>query len=163
MRAPANVLVLPYARLSPGAEPRYAVFHRSDAPGCWQGIAGGIEGAETPEEAARREAWEEARIPPTAELVTLDARAMVPAAAFAAARDWGSEVYVIPEHAFGIAAQPDAVVLSHEHREFAWLAYAEAIERVTSDSNRVALWELHVRLLGLRAGDAAAAELLTWP
>ena len=78
MRAPANVLVLPYAQFSPGAEPRYAVFHRSYAPGCWQGIAGGIEGAETPEEAARCEAWEEARIPPTVALVTLDARAMVP-------------------------------------------------------------------------------------
>lgn len=54
-RAPFQVLVYPYRRLEGGLV-NYALFRRSDA-GWWQGIAGGGEGRESPEEAARREAF----------------------------------------------------------------------------------------------------------
>jgi hypothetical protein len=54
MRAPFNVLVYPYHRL-PDGELKYALFKRSDE-GWWQAMAGGGEGKETPQQAAKREA-----------------------------------------------------------------------------------------------------------
>ena len=38
------------------------------------------------------------------------------------------------------------ISLSSEHDSFEWLRYEEAFERLTWDSNRVALWELSERL-----------------
>ena len=60
-RAPFEVLVYPYRGL-PDGRFVYALFRRADA-GFWQGIAGGGEDGETPLEAVRREAYEEAGIP----------------------------------------------------------------------------------------------------
>ena len=60
-RAPYQVLVLPYRRTNAG-EFEYALFQRANE-GFWQFIAGGGEDDETPLQAARRETWEEARIP----------------------------------------------------------------------------------------------------
>src|SRR5215216_3724181 len=62
-RAPFQVLVLPF-RIVDTSTFEYALFKRSDEP-YWQGIAGGGEDAETPLAAARREAFEEAQIPPS--------------------------------------------------------------------------------------------------
>ena len=56
-RAPFQVLVLPY-RFRPSTGLEYAVFRRADL-GFWQAISGGGEGAETPLEAAKREALED--------------------------------------------------------------------------------------------------------
>ena len=57
-RAPFQVLIYPYRRIhEDGFE--YAVFKRADE-GFWQGISGGGEDGESPLEAARREAFEEA-------------------------------------------------------------------------------------------------------
>ncbi|MEA4882954.1 MAG: NUDIX domain-containing protein [Clostridia bacterium] len=61
-RAPFQVLILPYA-VAPSGEILYCVFRRQMSDGgYWQAIAGGGEGSETPLEAARREAFEDAQI-----------------------------------------------------------------------------------------------------
>ena len=39
------------------------------------------------------------------------------------------------------------LALSDEHLELAWLDVDAAIERLTFDSNRTAVWELHQRLV----------------
>ena len=69
-RAPFQVLVYPYRRVDDGAF-EYALLRRSDA-GYWQAVAGGGEDDETPLEAARREAYEEAGIPPGSPFLQLD-------------------------------------------------------------------------------------------
>lgn len=62
-RAPFQIFVLPF-RIVGRERFEYALFKRRDAAD-WQGIAGGGEDSETPLVAAKREAFEEARIPPS--------------------------------------------------------------------------------------------------
>jgi dATP pyrophosphohydrolase len=152
-RAPFQVLVLPYRRLADGAY-AFAVFRRADAD-VWQGLAGGGEDGETPEQAARREGLEEGGIPPDAPYRALDARASIPVIAFRDSHLWGEAVYVIPEHAFGVDVGDGALRLSAEHAEMRWLSGAEAQRLVRFDSNRVAIWELHQKLRGLGPRGAA--------
>jgi dATP pyrophosphohydrolase len=142
-RAPFQVLVFPYLVGDQGRL-LYAIFRRRD-DGSWQAIAGGGEDAETPLEAARREAWEEAGIDPGSPYLPLDAMATVPVVHFADFRD-RDDLHVIPEYSFGVEVASDSVRLSREHAEAAWLPYADAHAQLRWDSNRTALWELDCRL-----------------
>lgn len=148
-RAPFQVLVLLYSPGAPG-EPRYAVFRRADL-GVWQCVAGGGEEGETPEQAAHREAAEEAGIGPDAPLQRLAAVGQVPVAAFRDRAHWPAGLATIPEYAFAVPADPGAVRRSAEHDALEWLPYAEAMARLEWASNRVALAELH----GWLAGESA--------
>jgi dATP pyrophosphohydrolase len=149
-RALFQVLVLPYA-FSASGELRFAIFRRVDHEGgYWQGIAGGGRPGESPLEAARREAAEEAGIPSDAPFLPLDSITSVPVEHFAAAADWPADTYVIPEYSFGVEAKADAITISHEHAEHMWLSFEAASARVKFDSNRTALWELHQRLMRAR-------------
>lgn len=148
-RAAFQVLVIPF-RVDADGEPRYLLFKRADE-NVWQWIAGGGEESEEPEQAARREALEEACIPQDARLTRLDSVASIPAIHFADRHLWGDDVYVIPEYSFGVEAQGEEVCLSGEHSACEWLDYEAARSRLQWDSNRTALWELHNRLLAGRA------------
>jgi dATP pyrophosphohydrolase len=149
------VLILPYRRVADGGY-EFAVFSRSDYD-CWQGIAGGGEDEETPLQAARREAMEEAGIATDCAFLRLDTTASVPVTCFRASASWGDHLYVIPEYSFGVDATGVRMRVSDEHREFRWLPYAEAERLLMYDSNRVALWELHQKLRGLGPRDTAWA------
>ncbi len=146
-RAPFQILVIPYRRTPEGL--RYAVLRRRDI-GIRQFIAGGGEDQESPEEAARREAFEEAGIPPDAPLLRLDSVASIPVMHFRERHLWGPDRYVIPEYAFGIECSDENLSISDEHTEYQWLDYRGADERLRFDSNRTALWELDRRLLNNR-------------
>ncbi len=152
-RAPFQILVLPYRRTVNTLE--YAVLRRNDYL-CWQGIAGGGEDSETPQEAAKREAFEEAGIPGACHFVSLQSSCTVPVTFFQDSSAWDPALYVIPQHAFGADCTGQALTLSDEHDAVEWLAYAEASARFTYDSNRTALWELNQRLLGLGPREDAA-------
>ena len=145
-RAPFQILVLPYRKTAEAFE--FAVLRRSDYD-CWQGIAGGGENGETPTEAARREAFEEAGVSSTCRFIPLQASCTVPVAFFQDSGAWDPALYVIPEHSFGVDCTGQTLSLSDEHDAVEWLPYAEARARFTYDSNRTALWELNRRLLGL--------------
>jgi dATP pyrophosphohydrolase len=138
------VLVFPYRLLDTG-EIVYAVFQRGDEGQFWQAIAGGVEDDETPLEAARREAWEEAGITPDHSYLQLDSRNTVPADNFAAFRD-REDLFVIPEYCFAVELFDSEVRLSREHVTYAWLPYQEAESILRWDSNKNALWELDRRL-----------------
>lgn len=142
-RAPFQVLVLPFRRMPSGFE--YAIFERADLS-YWQGIAGGGEEGEQPFEAARREALEEAAIPPTAPLYRLQTVNSIPVEGFAARRHWPPDLYVMPEYTFGCDATGCALVVSSEHNRFLWRPFAEASALLHWQDNRVALWELDARL-----------------
>ena len=142
-RAPFQVLVLPSRRDGDGW--LFAVFLRADAD-VWQGIAGGGEDDETPAQAAAREASEEAGIAVGTPLIALDTTASIRADCFPTA-DWEDDVLVVPEHSFGVVVDTAQLTLSAEHREVAWLDVDAALTRLTFDSNKTAVWELHQRLL----------------
>ena len=71
-RAPFQNLVLLFHR-EPDASLRYAVFRRADRD-AWQGIAGGGEESEVPEQAARREAAEEAGVDARGDMLAILSR-----------------------------------------------------------------------------------------
>jgi dihydroneopterin triphosphate diphosphatase len=56
-------------------------------------------------------------------------------------------VLVIPEHAFGTHCEQPELTLSHEHTEYHWFRFDEAVKALRWDSNRNALWELNHRLV----------------
>ena len=144
-RAPFQVLVFPY-RMTRDCVIEYAVFRRADATGgYWQAIAGGGEDEETPVEAAKREAWEEAGIDREAVLTPLDSSATVPVTAFGGFR-WGPDVFVIPERCFAVDVTGHALTLSEEHDDMQWVSYEVAENLLHWDSNKNALWELNARL-----------------
>jgi dihydroneopterin triphosphate diphosphatase len=152
-RAPFQVLVIPYRRRFDG-DYEFALFRRADE-GYWQAIAGGGEDKETPLQAARREAFEEAGITLEAPCRPLDTMASVQVTCFRDSHLWGDSVYVIPEYCFGVDTTSLTLILSNEHTELRWARYAEAAQMVRYDSNRVALWELNQKIRGLGPRDVA--------
>ncbi|MGH3825090.1 MAG: NUDIX domain-containing protein [Pseudonocardiaceae bacterium] len=151
-RAAFQVLVFPFRPEGDGFV--YALFRREDA-GYWQGVAGGGEVGESPLQAARREACEEAGVGDGADFVMLDARATMPVVAVTGEFTWGPQVLVIPEYAFGVGVKNAELRLSDEHTEYGWFGFEEACMVLRWDSNRTALWELDHRLRhGLVAGSA---------
>ena len=126
----------------------YGIFQRSDAPECWQGICGGLEGEETLEEGARRETREEAGIEGEIPLLRLESISYLPDFAFSskARACWGKSVVVVPMYFF--AAEWDgSVVLSGEHLDMRWLKYEEAYDLVSYLDQKTALYELHEKLM----------------
>jgi dihydroneopterin triphosphate diphosphatase len=149
-RAPFQVLILPYRHNLSGdmqGTVQYAIFARADYP-CWQGIAGGGEDQETPLEAARRESHEEAVIPFNCSYLMLQTVNSICVSNFKASEFWGEEVYVIPEYTFGVEVNAVELKLSHEHKTYRWVAYAEAQALLMYEGNKTALWELNQRVLG---------------
>ncbi len=142
-RAPFQVLVFPYRRQDDG-EFAYAVFRRGD-DGMRQAIAGGGEDDESPLEAARREAWEEAGIEPSCPLLELASCASIPVIHFAEFRE-REDLFVIPEYCFAVEVAESNLHISGEHVEYSWLPYSEAHAVLRWDSNKTALWELNRRL-----------------
>ncbi len=142
-RAPYNVLVIPFHTSILGFE--YAVLRRSDA-GYWQPVAGGGRVGEAVADAAKRETWEETGIPGTSGFYRLDSMDMIPKYHFAASKTWPAELYVLPQHCFGVESSTHDLVLSSEHTEFRWVNFDEANSLLHWQSNKTALWELHQRL-----------------
>jgi dihydroneopterin triphosphate diphosphatase len=145
-RAPFQVLVYPYRQMSDD-EYQYALLKRSDA-GWWQGIAGGGEDDEMPLDAARREAREEAGITSESHFLKLDTIVWVRVTEFRDIYLWRDDLFVIPQHCFGVLVSDESIVLSGEHSEYRWLDYDEADKHTRYDGNKTALWELNQRLKG---------------
>ena len=143
MRAPFQILAIPYRKT--GEVLSYCVFHRANIDQ-WQFIAGGGEDEETPEEAARREIFEESGVAAN-QLLPLRSMCCIPTDIYPEEylRNWPADTYVVPEYAFGFPCG-SPVMLSDEHLECAWLSYGEAKEKLKWDSNRTALYELDCRL-----------------
>ena len=144
MRAPFQVLVIPYKIIN--NEILYGIFLRSDMK-VWQTISGGGEDDESPIEAAKREANEEAGIDYNANYIKLDCTCTIPVEFITGNFTWGKDVYVLNEYTFGVDVTDKNIVLSDEHDYVKWLTYDEAKKVLEWDSNKSALWELNKRLL----------------
>lgn len=151
MRAPFQVLVYPYRFIANGRV-EYALFKRVDN-GYWQAVAGGGEDQETPLEAARREAFEEAGLPTTAAFIQLDTVEPVPVSEFKERLLWSQDLYVIPQYCFGATCPGSTITLSEEHSQYRWVSYEQALRLIKYEGNKTALWELDQRLKRTRRSE----------
>lgn len=144
-RAPFQCLILPY--IIENNKIKYGVFKRSDH-GFWQFISGGGEDNETPLEAAHRECFEEAQIPKDYPIYQMDSTCSIPAEIFSEEyqKNWGEKYYVITEYTFALPLEKDIIKISHEHSEYKFVDFKEAIELLKHDSNKTALRELRARI-----------------
>ncbi len=144
MRAPFQVLVYPY-RFTASGQVEYALLQRVDN-GFWQAVAGGGEDQETPLQAARREAFEEAGLPLNAAFIQLDTVEPIPISEFKERRLWSPDLYVIPQYCFGATCPGISITLSEEHSQYRWAGYEQALKLIKYHGNKTALWELDQRL-----------------
>lgn len=146
MRAPFQILAIPY-RIEEG--PLFCIFRRRDG-GQWQFVSGGGEDNESPEEAAAREIREKTGVEVVG-LRRLVSMTYVPASVISQRHrtHWGGDVHVLPEYHFAFPCEGE-IALSDEHLECVWVGYEAAMDRLTWDSNRTALYELMCRLTAER-------------
>lgn len=145
MRAPYNVLVLPY--YSKGNENSYCIFERKDMLK-WQFVAGGGENQEKPIDAAIRELAEETGLQGY-KIQEMTSKTFVPVFYFSkkSREAWGENVIVIPVHCFSVEIDPtESVVLSVEHTQYRWVDYETAISMLHFDIDKTAIWELDTKL-----------------
>ena len=144
MRAPFQTLVIPYYH-QPDGTIEYAIFKRSNGV-FWQFISGGGEDDETIIQTARRESYEEARIPLESKFTKLDSQVTIPVVGIVSEFKWGKDVYVVPEYSFAVQVKDKNLIISVEHTEYKWTTYKTALNLLKWDSNRNALWELNEKL-----------------
>lgn len=135
-RAPFTVLVLPYTVELDG-EVSYAVFRgpsRRDV--AWHALAGeGVRG-EKPLEAARREAWRIAEVPPDALYLALDSRSHPDPV----------DGEPIVEHVFAVRVCQDEVRPRRPRLAHDWVSFDIAKGRLGAQADRDALSELRRRI-----------------
>jgi dihydroneopterin triphosphate diphosphatase len=150
MRQPVSALVHPVTR--EGTEWRFLLMRRVAMPQYglpifWQGVSGGVEDDETPDQAAARELFEETGIDgvPLHRVGFTRTLPMQP--------EWTAQyargTTEIIEHAF-VCILPELVEpkLSWEHSEFAWLPYPEAYDRLRYQGNKESLHAVKTWLAG---------------
>jgi len=142
MRQPYQILLFPYTKTAKGY--LYAIFKRKDL-NFWQGISGGGENKETPIEAAKREAFEEAKIDKSSRFIKLDSITTIPVANVGNYK-WGVNILVLPEYSFAVEVSSMDLEIGKEHSAYKWLPYKKAAALLKYDSNKSALWELNHRL-----------------
>ena len=137
-----QVLVFPFRKLENGNY-EYAIFKRIRS-GMWQVISGGGKKDESFIAAAKRECFEEAGLPESAQYYSLETINSVPIHYFSEPTPKGK--YVINENCFAVDCSGLEIKLSDEHSEFLWVDYNTANDLLYWDSNKTGLWELNQRL-----------------
>ena len=144
MRKPKQVLVFLY-RKNKNNEYEYCIFYRKKMK-IWQAISGGVEDDETLFETVKREIKEEANLYVN-DIYQLSSVCSIPVINITGEFTWGNDVYMVNEYSFGVLVNDCEIKLSNEHKEYLWLTYSEAYQKLEYDSNKNALWELNERLL----------------
>lgn len=131
-RRPESVLVIVTA-----ADHLLLVLRRRSPPDFWQSVTGAMEWHEHPVEAARRELHEEIGVQAGESLTDLDIRFRFPIVGPWRQR-YPAGVRTNLEHAFWlpVAAPFTPSLQPTEHVEHAWLSLQQALERLSSETNR---------------------------
>ena len=146
MRAPYQILAILYKRENDKI--LYGIFYRNSHP-IWQFISGGGENNEKPLETVIREIKEETSlVVEKAQIKQLDSKTTIPVLNITGEYTWGTNVYVVPEYSYAVEIEGEKsnIQLSNEHKEYKWVEYDEAVEKLKYDSNKTALWELNEKL-----------------
>ncbi len=132
-KKPESVLVVIYT-----AATDILLMQRCDVPTFWQSVTGSLRDAETPLEAARREVWEETGLVGHVYDCQFQNR-------FEIKPPWRARyapgVTHNTEHVFTLALpkRQEIRLNPNEHSRYCWLPRAEALEKVTSYTNRDAI------------------------
>ena len=133
-KRPESVLVVIYTVAA-----EVLLMQRCDVPSFWQSVTGSLRDGETPLEAAEREVWEETG------LIAHDLRNCQYQNCFEIKPPWRAryapQVTHNTEHVFALRL-PSRLPIQlnpREHSHYEWLTRAEALERVTSYTNRDAI------------------------
>ena len=134
-KRPESVLVLVYA-----AAGEVLLLRRCQPENFWQSVTGSLEGDETPQQAARRELFEETGLEAGAALIDCHITNRFPILPAWRAR-YAPEVSENVERVFRIAfAERPAIRLDPaEHLEYRWLDRESAVALATSHTNRDAI------------------------
>lgn len=117
------------------------LLHRRDATGFWQSVTGSLDWSDTePRLAAMRELGEETGIAVAPDqLLDLNLTQRYPIVPPWRAR-YAPDVTENTEYAFALSlAAPPPIAISPEHDASEWVVYTEAVARVASWTNRVAI------------------------
>jgi len=133
---PESVLVLIVS-----ADGRVLLLQRHHPADFWQSVTGSLEAGETPVDTALREVHEETGIDIAAEGLTLvDWHRQITFPILPAWRPrYAPEVRENREHQFLLVLPATRRVRLQEHRAYRWLAVADALDTVSSSSNRAAI------------------------
>lgn len=115
-------------------------MERRRPPGYWQSVTGSLDWDESADAAAKREVLEETGIT-RGVLVNLQwtqAYEILPAFG----KTYAPGVVVNLEHAFSLRLQSRPDVQLTEHLQYRWLTPAEALETVSSPTNRAVIQDL---------------------
>ncbi|MBI5462600.1 MAG: dihydroneopterin triphosphate diphosphatase [Gammaproteobacteria bacterium] len=134
-KRPESVLVLVYT-----AAGEVLMLRRRQPDDFWQSVTGSLEWDETPEQAARRELFEETGVTADAGLIDCHTTHHFPILPAWRAR-YAPDVTENVEHVFRIAfaARPAIRLDLAEHLEYRWLDRAAAADLATSHTNRDAI------------------------
>lgn len=144
MKAPFNVFVIPYF-INEDNSVVYAIFKRSDE-GYWQFIAGGGENNETAMQTAKRESFEEAGISFESKYRDLNFNELLRVEDVRGYL-WGPDVKKIPNHGFAVEVRTKQISLSHEHTDYKWVKFDEALNLLKWEGNKRALTLLNEDLI----------------
>jgi dATP pyrophosphohydrolase len=134
-KRPESILVVIYTKAA-----EILLMQRSDVPTFWQSVTGSLHEGETAIEAAKREVWEETGL--IADQAMQDCYHQN---RFEIKSPWRAryapDVTHNTEHVFTLALpKPQAIQLNpNEHTCYDWLPRLEALEKVTSYTNRDAI------------------------
>lgn len=137
-KRPISVLVIVATRAGD-----VLMMERTHPKGFWQSVTGSLRRGESPEEAARREVFEETGIDADDRLEACGIRNHFPIVA-AWRHRYSPDDHTNQEHVFRLEVEnPIAVRLnSHEHMGYKWLPRRQAARLASSWTNRIAIMAL---------------------
>jgi dATP pyrophosphohydrolase len=138
MRLPIQIQAILYRKTN--TKTQYLLLRRiSDAGGFWQPVTGGIEEGETKIQALKREIQEETGINNPTKIIN-----NVYCCEFWDYYKREACHRLIKEHVFGVEiSSNEKITISHEHTEYKWCTFKEALELLKWKENKEALKKLN--------------------
>jgi dATP pyrophosphohydrolase len=136
-RRPESALIVIYT-----AQGEFLLLERCRPPGYWQSVTGSLEWGEMPDDAARREVAEETGI--TQGLLRNLQWTQVYDILPSFGKKYAPGVTRNLEHAFALKllARVPVTISPAEHTQYRWVSGDEAVETVSSDTNRAVIRQL---------------------
>lgn len=134
-KRPESILVVIYT-----SQGEVLVLNRKDVPGYWQSVTGSLEEGESPKEAAVREVFEETAIKVDDNLIDCNTQNL-----FTIPPAWkhryAPDVIYNTEFVFTLRLpqREEVTINKEEHSAYLWLTKPEAINRISSSTNREAV------------------------